>query len=308
MSSLNLIFKRNARPLLFFPGFLALAWMFVTPLSVQESQAEKTKHCLWSIEGVKNTTYLLGSIHFMRSDAYPLAEEIENAYQNSKKIVFEINPSEMNDPALQAKTMALGLYPEGQTLKQNVSEEIYSLLEKRLASVGLPKNLVNNLKPWLCALTLTIIELKKLGFDPTHGIDRYYFDKSKKDGKEIIGLETYENQLSFFAQLNKNEEELFLKQTLKEFEIIENTYSEMFESWRNGNIEKLDSLLKVSFKEFPQMYNLLVVQRNKDWISKIENLIKQSDNVLIIVGAGHLAGQESVLELLKEKGYKVIQR
>ena len=108
--------------------------------------------------------------------------------------------------------------------------------------------------------------------------------------------------------MGKAEQESFLRQALKDLEIIETMASEMVSSWKIGDVDKLDSIIKLSFKEHPDIYNRFIIQRNKRWISRIEDLMRQDENVLVIVGAGHLVGTENILELLKKKGYEIVRR
>ncbi len=288
---------------------LILAWTFVTAVWAQESlDSNSNKNFLWSVETGSKTVYLLGSLHLTRSDAWPLAQEIESAYNDCKKVVFEADVGGMNGPAAQAKVMTLGLYPEGQTLEQNISGETYRLLQKKATALGLPMVYLARFKPWLCALTLTAMEYQRLGFDLKHGIDDYFLKKAKGDGKETIFLETVEHQLNLFTQLDVCEQESFLGQTLKDLEVMETLASDVVAAWKTGNVDKLSSIITISFQEYPDIYDRVFVQRNKEWAAQIDHLTKQNGNVLVIVGAGHLVGTEGLVELLKKKGYTVEQR
>lgn len=281
----------------------------VTSLWALESlHSNSNKNFLWSVKTGASTVYLLGSLHVMRSDAWPLSQEIESAYNDCKKVVFETDVDGMKAPVAQAKLITLGLYPEGQTLEQNISVETYRLLHEKATACGLPMAFFVHYKPWLCALTLAVKEFQRLGFDLRHGIDNYIFRQAKADGKETIFLETVEHQLNLFAQLDVREQELFLRQTLKDLEIIETLASDMVDAWKTGNVEKLSSMINKSFKEYPDIYDRLFVQRNKVWATQIDHLMKQNGNVLVVVGAGHLVGKEGLVELFKKKGYTVKQR
>jgi uncharacterized protein YbaP (TraB family) len=280
-------------------------WIF---LNLAYAHGTANNNFLWSTETGKNTVYLLGSLHVLRSDSFPLSKEIQEAYGDCTKVVFETDPDSVNDPAFQAQMMAHGLYPEGQTLKRNVSEQTYGLLEKKVDAVGLPIAQFDHFKPWVCALILTSMELQRLGFDSGYGIDTHFFQRAKKDGKEIITLESAEYQLGLFTKMGKTEQESFLRQTLKDLELIETMASEMVDAWRTGDGDKLSSIIRISFKEHPDMYRRFITQRNAKWAPQIEDLMRQDDNVLVIVGAGHLVGAESIVELLRKRGHRIVQR
>lgn len=307
---INYISKRNRSQqwLAVLVLFAYLCIFFNLAYAQEDLQVKGRKTFLWSIETGKNTVYLLGSLHILKNDSFPLGVEIEDAYMDSKKIVLETDLDSINNPEFQAKMITLGLYPEGQTLAQNVSRETYRLLEKKLVAVGLPVAHFNRFRPWVSALALTFMEFQRLGFDPSYGIDTHFFNKAKKDGKEIIVLETMDYQLGLFTKMGKAEQESFLRQALKDLEVIETMASEMVSSWKTGDVDKLNSIIKSSFKAHPGIYNRFIIQRNKRWISRIEDLMRQDENVLVIVGAGHLVGTESILELLKKKGYKIVWR
>jgi uncharacterized protein YbaP (TraB family) len=164
--------------------------------------------------------------------------------------------------------------------------------------------LFEQLKPWFCALTLATMELQRLGFDPSRGIDMQFFNKSRADGKEMIFLEDFEYQLNLFAKMDKNAQEAFLQQTIKDLGVVEATASDMVTAWETGDAEKLHSILKKGFEGFPDMYDLFILERNKQWAAQIEALANQDDNVLVVVGAGHLVGSESLLDLLRSRGYQ----
>jgi uncharacterized protein YbaP (TraB family) len=276
--------------------------------ATQAAQAETDKHFLWSIRTQKNIVYLLGSVHFLRQGAYPLAQAIENAYADSQKIVFEADIDGGNAPELQAKMMSLGLYLDGQTLQQNVSEQTYKKLEEKVTAIGLPVSQFDRFRPWFAALMLTVIELQKMQFDPSYGVDAHFFRKAKEDGKQKIFLEPVEFQIDLFAKMRPQEQESFLRQTMEDLAVIESMVSDMVNAWRAGDVETLGSILHMSFREHADMYDRLMVQRNKKWVSRIEDLLNKDGNVLVIVGAGHLVGDENLLQLLRKKGYKIEQR
>jgi uncharacterized protein YbaP (TraB family) len=293
-----------------FPALVISFLIFLISLwTVANAHAQQTakKDFLWSLKTDKATIYLLGSVHLLKSDSYPIDKNIEAAYRNSKKVVFETDIGGMNAPAVREKMTVHALYPEGQTLQKNISLKTYRLLEKKVIEVGLSMDQLNRLRPWMCALTLVLLELQKMGFDPNYGIDRYFFNKAQQDKKEKVFLESIDYQINLFAEMNAQEEESFLQQMLKDLEVVETMFADIVSAWENGDAEQLGSILTISFKDHPDMYNRFLAQRNKAWIKKIEGLMAYGDNALVIVGAGHLVGPDNLLQLLKDKGYTVEQ-
>jgi uncharacterized protein YbaP (TraB family) len=214
----------------------------------------------------------------------------------------------MNDPESQGMIMKKGLYPQGQKLSEHISSETYSLLQKRLATSGLSIAQFEQFRPWFMALSIGLMELQRLGYDPNLGIDRYFFEKAKRDGKEKIFFEANSFQLNLMASLNNRHQDMFLKGVLKELDVVESLAADMLDAWETGNTGKLDAILQKSHSEDPAIYKRFFTDRNRNWVSKIRRFLKQHDDVLIIVGAGHLVGKDSVVDLLRQHGYKVRQK
>jgi hypothetical protein len=204
--------------------------------------------------------------------------------------------------------LELGVYPAGQDLFQNISEGTRKDLDNKLKELGLPPAYFSRFKPWFLAVTLTTLELQRLGFNPLYGIDIHFYNKAKTDEKELAYLESVEYQLNLLGSMTASDQKSFLNQTLKDLEISAQLADDMMAAWQNGHADKLYELLFKSFEGHPGIEDRLLTQRNKDWILKIEEMLGKSKNTMVIVGAGHLIGPEGIVELLKQKGYTVKQK
>ena len=244
----------------------------------------------------------------MKKESYPLSSAIENAYKNSEILVFETDIESMNDPAFQVKMMAFGMYQDGSTLKKKIPEKLYSQLQEKMNGYGLNLAQFDLFKPWFCAIAISMAELKKLGFDETLGIDNFFFNRAKQDHKKRSFFETNEFQLNLFSAMEQVNQALFLEQTLKDIEIIETLFSEIMNYWTNGDAEKLGMIINKSFLDYPAIYERFITARNNTWLPKIEGLLRQDKNVFIIAGAGHLVGEQGIIKMLKERGYKIEQQ
>ena len=293
---------------------LTCLWASVGTVSAQASaqsqpgfQPGQKKDFLWSVKTANATVYLLGSFHLLQADAYPLDANIEAAYKNSARVCFEMDIGAAKDPAYQSQLLAQGLYPEGQTLQQNISKETYALLDKKAAALGITMVQLNPLKPWLCAVTLSGLELIRRGFDPRYGIDQYFFAKAKKDDKPMFFFESIDFQMRLFTELTGKDGDALLRQTLKDLEVIETLLPDMVNAWKTGDAPRLGAFMTMSFKDLPGLYNRFVVERNKTWSSTIERLLAQGGTAFVVVGAGHLGGPDNLLQLLQKKGYRIEQ-
>ena len=299
--------KRN-RVITFFLFFL-FSLVVSTPLYAQQvEEGAPSKSCLWVVETTSTQVFLLGSLHVLKSSAYPLASEIDRAYASSQRIVFETNIGAMMEPAIQAKMIELGVYPEGQNLFQNISETTRKNLEKKLQELGMPLDYFSRFKPWFLAVTLTTLELQRLGFNPLYGIDLHFYTKAKADEKELAYLEAVEYQLNLLGKMNAQDQKSFLAQTLKDLDISAQLADDMMAAWQHGEADDLYEILFESFEDHPGIEDRLLTRRNQDWLPQIEKMLKTPKISMVIVGAGHLIGPEGLVELLKQKGYDVKQR
>ena len=291
--------------------FFLPVFFITTAFDLQAKTAavqQATQSCLWTVNTQSNKIYLLGSLHLLKPNAYPLAAAIEKAYADSRLIIFETDIAALQSPGVQAKLLELGIYPGEQNLFQNLDGNTRQQLEKKMSEIGLPLEQFSQFKPWFVALTLTTLELQRMGYNPSYGIDVYFFNKASADGKEIGFLEPAEFQINLLGSMVEQDQFDFLSQTLKDLEVVNELSGDLVGSWKNGDADKLHELLSKSFKDYPHLHDRLLIKRNKNWVQQIEDTMRKNKNVLFVVGAGHLVGPESVVDLLKEKGYQVKQQ
>jgi uncharacterized protein YbaP (TraB family) len=166
---------------------------------------------------------------------------------------------------------------------------------------------LNLLKPWVVALTMTALQLQKLGFDPNYGVDRYLAGRATESGKTVVGLETASFQIGLIDQLPEPDQESMLRQSLKEMDLLERGLDQIVRAWSTGDVAALEALLLGGMREYPAVYQTVVVDRNQRWLPQIEKMIERGESVLIAVGAAHLIGKDGVIELLKARGYTLEQ-
>lgn len=163
------------------------------------------------------------------------------------------------------------------------------------------------LKPAVAAVTLTALELQKLGFDPEYGLDKYFYTRAQKHEKPVTALETVDFQFDLLNGFAKEESESLMKTTLEDIGKIRKECADMIAAWRTGDADKLDKLLNEASRESPALFKRLLTDRNHNWMPKIRSWTQGNQNVLVIVGAGHLVGKEGVVALLRNEGLKVDQ-
>lgn len=268
---------------------------------------EITEHSfLWAATKGDRTVHLLGSIHFMKPDAYPLSQAIESAYEGSGLLAFETDIREMSRASV--ALIAAGTLSDGLTLEDVISPDLYRELSERLEVQGTSAAIFQRMTPWMVALGLTSFELMRGGYLGSEGIDVHFSSRASTDGKEQTGLESIEDQISLFADLSAEESEEFLDFTLKDLETVIPLVDEVFAAWQVGDAEALEKLLTEGFENHPELYRRMVVVRNLKWMPRVESLFDGSVDAMVVVGSLHLVGEHGLVELLKAKGYEVEQR
>ena len=289
---------------------LLLGWFTVSAGMARGASAVSTNHhSLWQATGPHCTVYLLGSIHFLKPENYPLAPVIEQAFTNAQTVVFETDLGLMEDPgAIAGKLMAKAMLPAGQTLAEQLTPATYRALSNYLASVGMSAAMFTQFKPGLVAMTLEATELQRLGFAADQGVDLHFYRLATKQGKKLVPLETIDFQLDLITGFSKDEGELMVKSTLDEMEKTRQELAELVKAWRVGDGDGTDHILNSLRQDAPAIYKRLLTDRNQNWLPKLEEFLAGDQNVIVIVGAGHLVGQGGVVELLKRKGVKIVQQ
>ena len=249
--------------------------------------------------------YLLGSIHFMQQDAYPLGSAIEAAYERSEILMFETDISGLDQAAV--ALMTAGSLEEGVALEDVITPELYDDVTDHLESLGHDASAFKRMKPWMVALSLTSLELMRAGYLGSEGIDAHFSSRASADGKQQRWLETIDEQIALFTELTEEEGEEFLAYTLVEVETVIPFVGEIVDAWRAGDAKRLEAMLAEGFEEHPEMFERMVTNRNRNWLPAIEALFDGPADAMVVVGALHLVGDEGLVALLRAKGYEVEQ-
>lgn len=261
----------------------------------------------WHVSGEDSELWLLGSIHYLRERDYPLPPRVDELYQLADTLVMELDLDDLDLLAAQASFMEAGILPASGTLRAVLDPEVYDLTEARAADLGLPLMLLERLEPWLVALTLMDLGMSRLGYQASQGLEQYLVRRSFTDGKEILGLETLDDQIGIFDSLSWADQEALLLLTLTDLQAAEAEMTTLLNAWRDGNLDELAAELTADFDELPELQTALVSSRNRRWAAKLEELLQGSGRYLVVVGALHLVGEDSVIELLSARGFDVVR-
>jgi uncharacterized protein YbaP (TraB family) len=262
---------------------------------------------VWVVRSSKATVYLAGSFHMLRASDYPLPAEFLRAYNDSRKIIFEVPPGETESPEYMGKFLSLAIYNDGTTLKEHITTAAYAKAERFCKERNYPLEQYQFFKPAFFVMTLTVSEMNKIGADPQKGIDYFFKDKAMQDGKATGSLETMDQQISLLTSMDESLGSDQILESIGELKQIEVMLGELLTAWRNGDEAKMEELYIKDLKLYPKLYQTMIVDRNNKWVRNIEGYLNGSGNTMVVVGAAHLVGVDGLINLLRKRGYKVVK-
>ncbi|MEZ5498526.1 MAG: TraB/GumN family protein [Steroidobacteraceae bacterium] len=257
---------------------------------------------VYRLQGTKNTVYVAGSIHLLTADAAALPADMLQAYDDAEHLVMEIDMDDIDQQAVARFMSEQGHLPPARSLRDVIGAAAYVQLGRTSAQLGIPVEALDGLEPWVVALTIAQLSLLHAGFDPNAGVERQLAVLASRDGKDISGLETAEQQLSLLDALPARVQARFLQLTLAESDEIAGEASALIAAWQSGDLGRLEKLLLQEYKEFPELYAPLVRERNQRWIPAIRELLTRDDDYLVVVGALHLVGDDGLVRLMQRDG------
>lgn len=273
------------------------------------AQAQAGRHFVWRV--AKNgapVAWLVGSVHVLKSDAYPLPEIFQKVFMDSGALIEEVDLGAAGDAAAVMPSVSKALLPVDKTLSQLLDPETYTLVEAKATAAGLPMLLLDRVKPWMVAMTLAVPALRQSGFDPALGLDRHFFDRATAAKREIRGLETVAYQIERLDGLSLEVQVAMLKAVLSDVDAQVAAVGAVVAAWRTGDIAALERVLLQEFQESPEVYRRLLVERNQAWAPKIAACEAEPRPCLVVVGGAHLVGPDSVVALLRQAGFTVEQQ
>lgn len=273
-------------------------------LLLQLAGPASAEPAMWVVKDADSTVYLLGTFHLVKPGTPWWSDKIDSAFKSSDELWLEAIEDEQSG-SLQLLVLTNGLDPR-HPLSSKLSAEDFAALDEAAKAAGLRAAGLDPMRPWLAALTLTVVPLLKQGYDPKQGVDKTLEASAAKSGKPVKTFETPEQQVRFFASLSPESELAFLTQTLKEIEAGPQYVEQMTTAWMQGDVEQLDGMMVKQMQEAaPELYDTLILKRNLDWSNKIAGIMQGAGTSFVAVGAGHLTGEKSLQALLQERGFSV---
>lgn len=261
----------------------------------------------WKVTGRQGAVYLVGSVHLLSQNFYPLNPALEIAYKDSNLLIEEVDLGEMAQSDNQFALLSRGMLPASQSLDSVLSAPTLALLNKHLPDLGPMAEAMKRFKPWFAALTIESLEWTKAGFDPNLGLDKHFYDRAIADGKSVQGFETMAFQIGLFDDMPMDQQDKLLADMLKDVDSEQANMSKLIDAWRDGDAATVERIVLADLKTDPVVYKRMLVDRNRNWLPKIDALFGRSGHALVVVGAAHLVGPDGLLASLRAKGYTVEQ-
>ncbi len=264
---------------------------------------------LWEVNVRGQKSYILGSIHMLKKSSFPLKKELETGFENCEFLAVEADISQENMGEILRVTMEKAGYNDGSKLKDRISAETYDLAKKKMNDLNMSIDYFENFKPWFLAMSITSMELVKLGFNPEIGVDKYFINKS--EGKTILELEGIPFQIGIFDSFSDKENDMFLLSTLNEADSLNANVEAMVNSWQSGDIEAVTRMVTENRNKEPELediFKILIDKRNISMSEKIGKWLNKGGRYFVIVGAAHLIGENGIINLLRRKGFVLKQK
>ena len=262
---------------------------------------------VWRVETGGQQLYIGGTVHLLRAADYPLPAAFDRAYADAQIVVFETSVSDKLTPEQQQAMLQATSLPGGQTIDEVLAAPTFKKLADHLEQNGLAPEAFNRMRPGMIALTLTLIELRRLGVTQI-GVDQHYIQRSSGDNKPQFFLETLQQQIDYLAALDVGIENEIILQSLQDIQQLGSQFDAMMASWRRGDREAMyDLFVRAMRDDFPGVYRVLLVERNQAWLNQIDAFLRSPETELLLVGSAHLLGPDGLLEHMTSQGYRVIQ-
>lgn len=277
--------------------------LIIIPFALQAEQSDK--HFMWEIRSETGLVYLLGSAHIAKKELYPLDSVIENAFKRSGYLVVELDINSLDPSFLTDKIMI----PGDTTLEDILEPELYERLKKEFNEYKVPSSMFKRYKPWFAVLYLGQIELMNEGYDPNSGIDKYFLDKA--GDRQIIALETPEQQMKVFEELDKMPND-FVEYSLNELDSSIYHMDQMIKAWSSGDTTTIKDKVIESMSEDMELEHISEVmldKRNYIMAEKIKEYLQDDNIYFVIVGAAHIPGDNGILSILRRGNkYRIEQK
>lgn len=263
---------------------------------------------MWKLTDDDTTIHMFGTVHLLRPELEWRSDALDQAIANADTIVFEVD---MKSPeaqrAIATDFLQRGMFDDGRTLKEVLGDEDEAVISAAFDSIGVPIDAMNTFEPWMASVNLGVMKLVNDGYDPNSGVESVIEAEADEAGKSFGYLEQISQQTDAFDLLPEDEQISMLYETALLLDESPQMLDLLVDEWADGDIEGIAKLVANpdGYGFTDAAYQSLLVKRNEAWVPQIEAMLDEPGSVFIAVGAGHLAGPDSVVTMLRDKGYDI---
>jgi uncharacterized protein YbaP (TraB family) len=270
--------------------------------------AATARPVLWVVKDADTTIYLFGTVHLLPNDTAWHYPALDKAMADSQTLYIELTDDDAaNMTSLVFRYGMDASHPLSTLL--NHAEQLRLNIAANKADVPGGTQTLDVMRPWLAALTLATAPLLKAGLDPEQGVDKQLKAQMTGAGKQVLGLETAEQQIRFLADMPQTAQLAFLRSSMRDVDKGSIELTQLIDAWKNGDVATIARLEDEDMRQTePKLYQLLLVQRNEIWATKIATMLQQPGTIFIAVGAAHLAGPDSVQAQLHKLGVDAVRQ
>ena len=273
--------------------------------SAEVNSPPLAKPALWEVSDPDTTIYLFGTIHLLPDDLQWRTPAFDQAVTSSQQLVVETIVDQQNLQSVRDAEMQLGFGKKLPPLPQRVQASKLPMLRAAIAKSGLQEKVLDQMDTWLAAISLLGVQFQEMGLKGSHGPEEILRQQFLSAKKPIGELETNVEQFGYFDRLPESAQRSLLEGAIEPGADAKKEFAQMLGPWTRGDVKRIGTTFNQEFAGSPALKQALLVQRNANWAKWIEQRMAQPGTVMVAVGAGHLAGRESVLAMLKKDGYKV---
>lgn len=263
---------------------------------------------LWTVADEDTTVHLFGTIHILRPETEWRTEAIDAVLETADAIYFEADVTSPEAQQAMARLVPqLGIYTDGTKLSDVLGDADEREVKEATDLIGVPMTAMEPMKPWLATVQLSMLALQKQGYDPASGVEIVLTEAARDAETPLRFLESGEQQLRFFADASMADQIDYLVATAEQIEKDPGLLDRLVAEWAEGDVAAIASIMAdPEVMGSDGIYETMIVSRNRDWTRQITALMAAEPGVfLIAVGAGHLAGEDSVVEMLRAEGFTV---
>ena len=285
-------------------GRFLVVFVLLLPAGVL-AQSAAPSPALWRVRDGASTVYLFGSLHILPQNFRWRSPEIDSAIAASDIFVFEVP---VDDEAIARQKEFIvknGLLPSGASLRKVLNRIEFDTYSRILLGAGLKPEHFTRYRPWLAAVIVGLAYVHRRDITDLTGVDDEIIEQAQNDGKELRYLEKIEDQMKLLVMGDDVAQIKALKRQLVSLPKSVSRTEELVHTWAEGDADRFTALMEQNFTGHVEAQDLLISNRNRNWVPAVTDLLASGRTAMVTVGAAHIGGSKGLISLVCGAGYKV---